>query len=50
MDIEKVIEQIREQYEAAKKTNWVQRPLAYALWQVWKEVDRKERRREESET
>ena len=41
MTIEKAIERLREEYEKAKATAYIFNPLAYALFQVWKEADRR---------
>ena len=38
-DLEKAIKLLKVQYEVAKKLEWVHNPLAYALYQTWKEVD-----------
>lgn len=46
MTIEKAIKQIRAEYERAKKMEIVENPLAYALYQVWKIVDRETQRGE----
>ena len=40
MTIERAIKMLEEKYERAKKMDFVKRPLAYALYQVWKKVDR----------
>jgi hypothetical protein len=37
--IEQVIELLRKEYERAKNMEYVQKPLAWALYQVWKKVD-----------
>lgn len=39
--MEKAIKMLIDEYEKAKKQEWVENPLAYALYQVWREVDRK---------
>lgn len=44
MDIEEVIELLRQEYEKAKQKPWVQYPMAYALYQIWKQVDIKSRK------
>lgn len=44
MDIEEVIELLRQEYEKAKQKPWVQYPMAYALYQTWKQVDIKSRK------
>ena len=41
MDIEEAIDLLRQEYEKAKQKPWVQYPMAYALYQTWKQVDRK---------
>lgn len=44
MTLEKVIKMLEEEYEFAKKQEWIKKPLAYALYEVWKRVDAKEGR------
>ena len=39
MTLEKAVKLLEDKYEQAKKTEYVQKPLAWALFQVWKEVD-----------
>lgn len=39
MTFEKAVKLLEEKYEQAQKTEYVQYPLAWALFQVWKEVD-----------
>lgn len=39
MTLEKVIEKLKKEYEKAKGQKWIINPLAYALYQIWKEVD-----------
>lgn len=34
---------LREQYEKAKQLLYVRKPLAFALYQTWKIVDKKEK-------
>lgn len=41
MTFEEVIELLRREYEKAKQKPFVQYPIAYALYQTWKQVDRK---------
>lgn len=43
MTLEQAISLLRERYEKAQKTEYIQFPLAWALYQVWREAD-KERR------
>ena len=40
MHIEKAIRLLEEEYEKAKRLEWVINPLAYALYRVWKIVDK----------
>ena len=39
MTLEKAIKLLEEQYERAKKLKYVENPLAWALYQVWRTVD-----------
>ena len=39
MTLEKAVELLEEKYERAQKMEYVQKPLAWALYQTWKEVD-----------
>ena len=39
ISLERVLELVRERYEAASKLPHIRKPLAFALYQVWKEVD-----------
>ena len=39
MTLEKAIKMLEEEYEKAKKLEWVHNPLAYALYKVWKRAD-----------
>lgn len=41
MTIEQAVELFKKEYEAAKKKEFVQDPLAYALYQTWKKVDQR---------
>ena len=38
--LRKVVKQLHEEYDKAIQNPIVRNPLAYALYQVWKEVDR----------
>lgn len=38
-DLAKAIKVLTEQYEKAKKMDWVRKPIAYALYQTWKIFD-----------
>lgn len=40
MTLEQAIELLKKEYERAKKMEYVQRPLAWALFQVWKKAER----------
>ena len=37
--LEKTIKMLEEEYERAKNMEYVKKPLAWALYQVWKKVD-----------
>lgn len=39
MTLEKAMKMLEVEYERAKKMDFIKRPLAYALYQVWKKVD-----------
>lgn len=39
MTLEQAIELLRHEYERAKNMEYVQKPLAWALFQVWKKAD-----------
>lgn len=45
LSIEEVIENLRAEYERAKKKSFVAKPMAYALHSVWRAVDWTEKRR-----
>ena len=40
MTLENAIDLIKQEYEKASESNYVNNPLAYALYQVWKKADR----------
>lgn len=40
-DFDKVIEDLKKNYETAKRLSFVNDPVAYALYQTWKEYDGK---------
>lgn len=48
MTLEKAVKMLENKYEQAKNMEYVQKPLAWALYQVWKEVDsmQEEKKRE----
>ena len=39
MKIETAVKRLQEEYEKAKNLEFVRDPVAYALYQVWKEAD-----------
>lgn len=41
MTLEKAKELLDEEYERARRLEYVHNPLAYALYQVWKKADEK---------
>lgn len=43
MTLEEAKKLLDEEYERAKRLDFVINPLAYALYQVWKKVDKKRR-------
>ena len=45
MTLEKAIKRLEEEYERAKKLEYVEKPLAYALYHVWKEADNDRQRK-----
>jgi hypothetical protein len=46
MTSERAIELFKVEYEKAKKLDYVQKPISYALYQTWKKVDKKERKKQ----
>ena len=46
MTIWEVIEHLKAEYERAKEKSFVAKPMAYALYSVWRAVDLTEKRRE----
>ena len=40
MTLENAIDLIKQEYEKASESNYVNNPIAYALYQVWKKADR----------
>lgn len=40
MTFENAIDLIKQEYEKASKSNYINNPIAYALYQVWKKADR----------
>ena len=51
MTIKEMVDYFIREYSFALRTDWVQKPISYALYHTWKWVDEKERPkvREESE-
>lgn len=45
IDMDEVISILKSEYEKAEKKIFVIKPFAYALYQTWKIVDRKETHR-----
>ena len=45
MTLEQAIELLKQEYERAKTLEYVQKPLAFALYQVWKEADKRGNRK-----
>ena len=43
MTLKKALKMLEKQYQIAVKLEFVKKPLSYALYQVWKEVDRVEK-------
>lgn len=41
MKIETAIKKLQEEYERASKLEFVRDPVAYALYQVWKQANRR---------
>lgn len=46
MSLETAIERLEQEYERARGLSFVRNPLAYALYQVWREADRQKVRHE----
>lgn len=44
-DLQNVFKLIEIHYDEAKKCNCIQKPLAYAIYEVWRKVDRREKAR-----
>lgn len=45
MTLAKAIKRLKEEYERAKKLEYVNNPLAFALYYVWKEADNERNKR-----
>ncbi len=50
MTFDEVVELLKSEYEKAKQLDFVQRPLAYALYKTWKIVDKKRVKESKNET
>lgn len=42
MELERVFELIKIEYEKSKKLGYIRHPLAYAIYKVWKYIDETE--------
>lgn len=42
MELERVFELIKVEYEKAKKLGYIRHPLAYSIYKVWKYIDEME--------
>lgn len=40
MNLDKAVELLKKEYERAKRLKYVRKPLAWALYQVWKLADK----------
>ena len=49
MSLEKVIRVLTEHYEHAKENPVIHKPMAWALYQTWKQVDVLEKPKEDNE-
>ena len=49
MTLDDVIDLLKWEYEKAVTSEWVQKPLSYALYQTWEAINEKEKRRKRSE-
>lgn len=43
MELERAIALLRAEYNWAKQQSWIKNPLAYALYLVWKDTDKRKR-------
>ena len=48
MTLDRVIKRLKQEYEHALRQSWINKPLAYALYEVWKYVNMTEKDRSES--
>ncbi len=42
MTLQQALKLVEEEYNKAKGNAYIKKPLAYALYQVWKKADRKD--------
>lgn len=49
MTFEKAIEKLGEMYAKALNTPYVEKPISWALYKTWREIDMKEKPRKEKE-
>lgn len=49
MTLDRAIKMLKDEYENALESEYVNKPLAYALFQVWKAADRAEKNRRTSD-
>jgi len=47
MTFNKALEMLTKEYEKALEKEWVYNPVAYALYQTWKEADARDRKGEQ---
>ncbi len=47
---QKVLKMISDEYRKAQESTWVRKPMAYALYQVWKWFDQHEKPRSQQES
>ena len=43
MTLETAVKMLESEYEKAKKMEYIRKPLAYALYRVWRKADRERR-------
>lgn len=44
MTIQRALKLVEKEYGQAKKLDWIRNPLAYALYKVWRLVEKEEAR------
>lgn len=45
MTLDEALEIVRDEYQKALELPWVWSPIAYAMYQAWKRVDKAERKK-----